>query len=259
MSTFLFDKIIFGPVHSRRLGVSLGVNLLPINKKICTYDCIYCECGFNGDHATAIPQMPKREEVSRELEEVLSDMKAKDKAPNVITFAGNGEPTIHKDFAAIIDDTIALRNKYFPDARIAVLSNATMTHKPSVFEALIKVDDNILKLDSGLEETIRLLDRPQAAFTLSGLVNNLRKFEGQLIIQTMFVRGLYNGKEVDNTTNEDVAAWLKLLKEIGPKSVMIYTIERDTPVEGLDKVPLQVLKQIAQQVEEIGIPAQVSG
>ncbi len=259
MSTFLFDKIIFGPVHSRRLGVSLGVNLLPINKKICTYDCIYCECGFNGDHATAIPQMPKREEVSRELEEVLMDMQLKSKAPNVITFAGNGEPTIHKDFAVIIDDTIALRNKYFPDARIAVLSNATMTHKQLVFEALKKVDDNILKLDSGLEETIRLLDRPQGAFTLAGLVDNLRKFEGQLIIQTMFVRGLYNGKEVDNTTNEDVAAWLKLLKEIGPKSVMIYTIERDTPVEGLVKVPLQVLKQIAQKVEEMGFPTQVSG
>lgn len=259
MSTFLFDKIIFGPVHSRRLGVSLGVNLLPINKKICTYDCIYCECGFNGDHATAIPQMPKREEVSRELEEVLREMKVKAKAPNVITFAGNGEPTIHKDFAVIIDDTIALRNKYFPDARIAVLSNATMTHRQSVFEALKKVDDNILKLDSGLEETIRLLDRPQGAFTLAGLVDNLRKFEGQLIIQTMFVRGLYNGKEVDNTTNENVAAWLKLLKEIGPKSVMIYTIERDTPVEGLVKVPLQVLKQIAQRVEEMGIPTQVSG
>lgn len=259
MSTFLFDKIIFGPVHSRRLGVSLGVNLLPINKKICTYDCIYCECGFNGDHATAIPQMPKREDVSRELEEVLRDMKAKAKAPNVITFAGNGEPTIHKDFAAIIDDTIALRDIYSPDARIAVLSNATMTHKPSVFEALKKVDDNILKLDSGLEETIRLLDRPQGAFTLDGLVDNLRRFEGQLTIQTMFVRGLFDGKEVDNTTNEDVAAWLKLLKDIGPKSVMIYTIERDTPVEGLVKVPLQVLKQIAQRVEEIGIPAQVSG
>ncbi len=259
MSTFLFDKIIFGPVHSRRLGVSLGVNLLPINKKICTYDCIYCECGFNGDHATAIPQMPKRDQVSRELEEVLRDMQLQGKAPNVITFAGNGEPTIHKDFAAIIDDTIALRNKYFPDARIAVLSNASMTHKPSVFEALKKVDDNILKLDSGLEETIRLLDRPLGAFTLSGLVDNLRKFKGQLIIQTMFVRGLYNGKEVDNTINEDVQAWLKLLSEIGPKSVMIYTIERDTPVEGLVKVPLQVLKQIAQRVEEMGIPTQVSG
>ncbi|SMO86963.1 4Fe-4S single cluster domain-containing protein [Saccharicrinis carchari] len=259
MSTFLFDKIIFGPVKSRRLGVSLGVNLLPVNKKICTYDCIYCECGFNGDHAAAIPQMPKREEVKYELEKVLKDMQRKGKAPNVITFAGNGEPTIHKDFAAIIEDTIALRNSYSPQARIAVLSNATMTHKPSVFEALKKVDDNILKLDSGLEETIRLLDKPQSAFTLSGLVDNLRKFDGQLIIQTMFVQGHYNGREVDNTTNENVDPWLNLLKDIRPKSVMIYTIERDTPVEGLIKVPLQVLKQIARKVEELGIPTQVSG
>ncbi len=259
MGTFLFDKIIFGPVQSRRLGVSLGVNLLPVNKKICTFNCIYCECGFNGEQSNISTQMPTREEVKNQLKKVLQQMQKKGQAPNVITFAGNGEPTIHKDFEGIIDDTCELRDKYFPDARIAVLSNATLIYKAPVFNALKKVEDNILKLDSGLEETIKLLDQPNAGFSIDNLVNNLIRFEGNLIIQTMFVRGYYNNQHIDNTTEKDINAWLKLIQNISPKSVMIYTIERDTPIDGLTKVPIDELKLIANKVEEIGIPTQVSG
>ncbi len=259
MGTFLFDKIIFGPVNSRRLGVSLGVNLLPTNKKICTYDCIYCECGFNNETTGVKTQMPKKEEVLKRLEATLSDMQHKDIAPNVITFAGNGEPTIHPQFESIIDGTILLRDQYFPDARIAVLSNATLLHKKSIVDTLKKVDDNILKLDSGLESTINILDQPVNLFSIDKLTENLLQFEGKLIIQTMFVTGYYNNTFIDNTTEEDITSWLNLLARIAPEKVMIYTIERDTPAEGLKKVSIEKLNEIAQRVEKTGISTQVSG
>ncbi len=259
MGTFLFDKIIFGPVQSRRLGVSLGVNLLPVNKKICNFNCIYCECGLNADTASLSTNMPTRNEVKKELEEVLTAMQKKGTAPNVITFAGNGEPTIHKDFEEIIDDTIALRNQYFPKAKIAVLTNGTLIHKPEVVAALKKIDDNILKLDSGLKESIDAIDQPNSGYSLENLLKNITTFKGEVIIQTLFVRGTFNGKLINNTTEADITAWIKLLKQISPKSVMIYTIDRDTPQEGLTKVGIEELNKIAQRVEEIGISTQVSG
>ena len=259
MGTFLFQDIIFGPVKSRRLGISLGINLLPVNKKICTFDCIYCECGFNNQNKEIKTQMPTKEEVLAQLKNVLEDMKSKGTAPNVITFAGNGEPTIHKDFEEIIDGTISLRNNYFPEARIAVLSNSTLIDKPSVFRALNKIDDNILKLDSGIEESINILDQPVSKFSIAETVKNLKRFKGNLIIQTMFVKGSYKGRDVNNTTDEDINSWLELLKSIAPKQVMIYTIDRDTPVEGLEKIPLEKLNEIARMVENLGIKTQVSG
>ncbi len=259
MGTFLFQDIIFGPVKSRRLGISLGINLLPVNKKICTFDCIYCECGFNNENAGIKTHMPTKVEVLEKLEDVLKDMQLKGTAPNVITFAGNGEPTIHKDFEEIIDGTIELRNKYFPEARIAVLSNATLIDKPAVFRALNRIDDNILKLDSGIEKSINILDQPVSKYSIKDTVKNLQKFNGNLIIQTMFLKGTYNGNLVDNTTESDINSWIELLKTIKPKQVMIYTIERDTPVEGLEKVSLEKLQEIANRVEEIGIKTQVSG
>ncbi len=259
MGTFLFQDIIFGPVKSRRLGISLGINLLPVNKKICTFDCIYCECGFNNENTGIKTQMPTKVEVLEKLEDVLKDMQSKGTAPNVITFAGNGEPTIHKDFEEIIDGTIELRNKYFPEARIAVLSNATLIDKPSIFRALNRIDDNILKLDSGLEKSINILDQPVSRYSITDTVKNLQKFNGNLIIQTMFLKGTYNGNLVDNTTESDINNWIELLKTIKPKQVMIYTIERDTPVEGLEKVSLEKLQEIANRVEEIGIKTLVSG
>ncbi|MCW3806889.1 radical SAM protein [Plebeiibacterium marinum] len=259
MGTFLFEDIIFGPVKSRRLGVSLGINLLPVNKKICTFDCIYCECGFNNEHADIKTQMPSKTEVLTRLKEVLVEMKHKESPLDVITFAGNGEPTIHKEFEEIIDGTIELRNHYYPKARIAVLSNSTLINKPNVFRALNKIDDNILKLDSGLTDSIVMLDQPVAPFSLNDTVKNLKKFKGNLIIQTMFVKGTYKGNPIDNTTEEDITSWVKLIKEIAPKQVMIYTIERDTPIDELEKVSLAKLKEIALRIENIGITTQVSG
>jgi wyosine [tRNA(Phe)-imidazoG37] synthetase (radical SAM superfamily) len=191
MATFLFDKIIFGPVKSRRLGISLGINLLPTNLKVCSFDCIYCECGRTPKKYEEKVVLPKRDEVREKLEETLKNMVAENQLPDVITFAGNGEPTLHPEFAGIIYDTIELRDKLTPNARIAVLSNATMLHKKPVFNALLKIKDNIQKLDSAFEETIQLLDSPNKGFNLNKVVQQLVDFNGKVIIQTMFNSTLF--------------------------------------------------------------------
>ena len=260
MSTFLFDQTIFGPVVSRRLGISLGINLLPNDSKLCSFDCIYCECGWNPEKGTVKAILPTRAEVKSMLSEKLSEMKNEGELPDVITFAGNGEPTLHPDFDLIIDDTLLIRNELCPDARIAVLSNSTMLHKPKVVEALKKIDDNILKLDSGIIDTIRLLDQPVGRFNLPSVVDNLKQFDGRLIIQTMFIRGNYNGTIIDNTTEPELKAWIAILQQIRPRQVMIYTIARDTPANDLRKVSTEELETIAQRViKETGLEVQVSG
>lgn len=259
MATFLFDKIIFGPVKSRRLGVSLGVNLLPTDSKVCSFDCIYCECGWNPKKREKKAILPTRHEVFAKMEEKLLEMTASGELPDVITFAGNGEPTLHPEFEGIIEDTINLRNQLTPKARIAVLSNATMLHKPTVVRALLKVDDNIQKLDSAFEETIRKMDCPSSNFRLADVVENLKQFNGQVILQTMFLRGNFKGEVIDNTVEEELLAWLKLVAEIKPSQVMIYTIDRDTPAAGLEKVGVEELRQIGERVSLLGFKVQVSG
>jgi wyosine [tRNA(Phe)-imidazoG37] synthetase (radical SAM superfamily) len=259
MPTFLFDRIIFGPVKSRRLGVSLGINLLPASKKVCNFNCIYCECGWTIDASKEKSILPEREEIYKALDRKLSQMKSKNNPPDVITFAGNGEPTLHPDFPAIVDDCIELRNKYFPEARIAVLSNSTTITIPRIREALLKVDQNILKLDSGFDLTVRIHNQPRVNVRVAELIGNLKGFNGQLIIQTLFLRGSYNGRNIDNTTSEEVETWLKAIEMIKPYEVMIYTISRETPEGGrLEKVPMAELKRIAGMVNRLGIKTSVS-
>lgn len=254
----LFDQIIFGPLKSRRLGVSLGVNLLPVDAKICTFDCIYCECGFNTTMKES--PLPKREQVYESLELKLQQMVETNELPDVITFAGNGEPTLHPQFEAIIDDTIALRDKYCPSAKVSVLSNSTRMHKPDIFKALLKVDNNILKFDSALDETVNLIDRPVSKqFTVQWQIEQLKKFEGNLVIQTMFLRGNVNGKVIDNTIPEEIDAWIEALKEINPRQVMIYSIDRETPTKGLLKVSVDELNLIGDQVRAAGFDVLVAG
>jgi len=259
MATFLFDEIIFGPVNSRRLGVSLGVNLLPTDSKVCSFDCIYCECGWNPKKREKKAELPARETVASKLRNKLKAMQENGPLPDVITFAGNGEPTLHPQFAEIIDDTLALRNEFAPNCRIAVLSNSTMIHRESVFQALLKVEDNILKLDSAIEETVQLLDCPVGRFNLQQTIEQLKRFGNRAVIQTLFVRGVHKGQVVDNTTEKELAAWMEALKTIQPGQVMIYTIERDTPAEGLQKITLSELNAIAARVEQAGFKVQVSG
>ncbi len=255
MSTFLFDKIIFGPVKSRRLGVSLGINLLPNNSKYCTYDCVYCECGWTYKNHKA--RLHARNEVYKALDLKLQQMLAEGNPPDNITFAGNGEPTVHPDFAGIIDDTIELRDKYFPEAQISVLSNATQVHKESVMEALKKVDQNILKLDAASDRLLRIINRPTGKLDTRTIVERLKKFEGKLIIQTMFIRGSYQGENFDNTTDNEVRDWLELIKEINPKKIMIYPIERGTPTNDLEKISKEKLEEIAKQARAIGFEVTV--
>ncbi|MBP1639048.1 MAG: putative Fe-S oxidoreductase [Bacteroidetes bacterium] len=257
MSTFLFDKIVFGPVQSRRLGTSLGINLLPVNAKICTFNCQYCECGFNFKPQES--HIPSRNEVKNELRNMLSEMKADNKKLDVITFAGNGEPTMHTDFASIVDDTIALRNEFFPDAKISVLSNSTLIHKPTVFDALNKVDNNILKMDSAIDTTIHLLNQPgSSSFSAKWLIEHLKRFNGNLILQTLFLQGEIDGKHIDNTTAEEIKAWLNAIQEIRPKQVMIYTLARDTPAQTLKKATYKQLNEIAGKVKALHIEVSVS-
>jgi len=180
--------------------------------------------------------------------------------PDVITFAGNGEPTLHPKFAEIIDDTIELRNKYVPNAKISVLSNGMHIGKKSVFKALKKVDNNILKLDSAILDTVKLIDCPASpSYSIEKQIELFQKFEGNFIMQTMFLRGTHNGKTVDNTTEEEVSAWLEAVKATYPKEVMIYTIDRETPEKNLEKVPVDELREIGKRVEELGIKVIISG
>ena len=255
--TSLYDNIIFGPIRSRRLGLSLGVNLLPIDSKLCSFDCIYCECGWNDEHPGK-RRFNAREDVRAMLDETLQKMVAQGTPPDVITFAGNGEPTLHPDFESIIGDTIALRDKHCPVAKVSVLSNATQIHREDVRRALLRVDNNILKLDSAFDATVQLMNKPQGAYTVARTVELLKAFEGNLIVQTMFLRGEYLGQRVDNTTEEEVSAWLRLVEEIRPKQVMVYSLDRDTPCQTLEKVEKDELRGIAERVEALGIACSVA-
>ncbi len=256
--TSLFDQIIFGPVHSRRLGLSLGINLLPLESKLCSFDCIYCECGWNADHPGQ-RHFNRHEAVARSLDETLRKMAAADTPPDVITFAGNGEPTLHPDFEAIIGDTIALRDRLAPTAKVSVLTNATRLNDESVCRALLRVDNPILKLDSAFDATVRRMNRPQSPdYSVRGTVERMKRFDGRMILQTMFLRGVCDGEPIDNTTEQEVAAWLELVREIRPRQVMAYSLDRDTPCRTLEKVPREELQRIAERVEALGIPCSVA-
>lgn len=254
MSGFLFNEIIFGPVRSRRLGNSLGINLLPVHRKFCTFDCIYCECGWTPPEDKSEMALPSRAVIAEALETRLIQLQAKNNVPDSITFAGNGEPTIHPDFNLIIDDTIKLRKKYFPNCEITVLSNSGMLDKKEVFDALMKVENNVLKLDAGTEETFRLINKPRSSqMTLEKIVANLQKFRQKAIIQTLFVRGEVDGVKVDNTTPDEVNLWLGHINRIKPRYVMLYPIERETPVPGLVAVPKEELQAIAEKLNQIRV------
>jgi wyosine [tRNA(Phe)-imidazoG37] synthetase (radical SAM superfamily) len=311
MSGFLFEQVVFGPIKSRRLGISLGVNLLPLSRKACTFNCLYCECGWTKnvddlitgseqkkdsmnlpnqegrdpiegeavspgewedwtgedfnlcrggyDEMPGVEKMgyPDREIIRVELENKLSSMVDKRAMLTNITFAGNGEPTLHPDFEAIVEDTIALRNHFYPTASISVLSNASIADKESVIRALMKVDQNILKLDAGTNETFKKINNPRIAITLPEVIEKLKKFTGQMIIQTLFVKGSYRGIAFDNTTDAEIDAWLKHIEMLQPRAVMIYPIARETPIEDVRKISSEKLNMIARKVENLGVRTEV--
>ena len=257
MSTTIYPSPIFGPIKSRRLGISLGINLLPDDGKVCTFDCIYCECGLNATRRTKSP-LPTRRKVAAALEKKLQEMKEYGELPDVLTFAGNGEPTIHPNFGEIIDDTIALRDRLCPNAKVSVLTNATLITRDTVFEALKKVDNNILKLDTIDSEYISIVDRPTGKYDLEAIIGRMKAFEGKAVIQTMFLKGEVDGRNVDNTGDSYVMPWIAAVKEIAPREVMIYTIDRETPIGTLQKATREELDRIVALLADEGIKATAS-
>ena len=257
MSTVLYSSLVFGPIHSRRLGVSLGINLMPADGKICTFDCIYCECGRNGTHHPK-HHRPTRKEVYDVLRATLEDMKANGPEPNVLTFAGNGEPTANPEFPGIVDDVVALRDEFFPQAKVSVLSNGTRVTDPAIFKALLKLDNNIQKLDTVDMDYIRLIDCPVGHYDLDAIIKALCDFKGHVIIQTMFLTGTLDGRDMDNTTDRYVLPWIETVKKIAPSQVMIYTVDRETPVSTLKKASREQLDRIAGMLRANGIETSVS-
>lgn len=258
MQTVLFTSTIFGPIHSRRLGTSLGVNLMPADGKVCSFDCLYCEAGFNAQ-GPGTKGIPPRKEVARMLEEKLREMRAEDMPLDVITFSGNGEPTLHPDFNGVVDDVTRLRDRYYPEAKVSVLSNATRLRTGQVVEGLRKVDNNILKLDSAIDDTVNVIDRPVGkGYSVADVVEGMKQFDGQCIVQTMMLRGEHDGKIIDNTTDEEIEALIKAYKDINPREVMLYSIDRKTPAEHLVKVEREELEDIAERFRREGIRVAVS-
>ena len=258
MQTVLFHSTIYGPIRSRRLGMSLGINLMPNDGKICSFDCLYCEAGFNAQ-GPGKDGVPSRETVKRQLKKKLEEMKAAGQTLDVITFSGNGEPTLHPDFKKVVEDVLRLRTQYFPDAKVSVLSNSTMVGKPAVIDALLKVDNNILKLDSAMPHTFRVLNRPVSPNCLpDGIIADLKRFAGQCVVQTIMVRGEYDGQRFDNTTDEELDALLSAYLQIKPREVMLYSIDRKTPAENLEKISPEELERIAQRFRDSGITVQVN-
>jgi len=259
MATFLFDEIIFGPVQSRRLGTSLGVNLLPTTSKFCNFNCIYCECGWTPGQGQMQANFHSKEKVISNLDSFLKDYLAQNKNIDTITFAGNGEPTLHPHFKEIIEETIQLRNKYYPKAKVSVLSNATMLHSQKVVNGLLKADNRILKLDSAIENTCKLINQALGKYSLTTLKEQFLALKGDFIIQTMFLKGENNGEIVDNTTKEELQAYKDFLAEIKPQKIMIYTLDRDTPSTSIERIAREELLNIKEFLADLNIPIDVAG
>ncbi len=258
MSTILWQGIVFGPVKSRRLGNSLGVNLMPANGKVCSFDCIYCECGWNknGKDNQTIPTL---EAVKNALTSQLEKHKGEGTAIDTITFSGNGEPTLHPQFPNIIEHTIQERNRLFPNAKVSVLSNATRIGEPAIREALKRVDNPILKIDSALEEWVKLIDNPAAGYSLKKTIENLKLFNGNFVLQTMFLRGEQNGIKFDSTEAVNTEPWIGLVRELKPREIMMYTIDRETPNSTLKKVTVEEMERIAKPLVDDGFFVQIKG
>lgn len=258
MSTILFNHIVFGPIKSRRLGNSLGVNLLPKFGKWCSFDCIYCECGWNKD-GKQDTELPSKEDVYNALESKLTAFKAEGTPIDTITFSGNGEPTLHPHFAEIIDFTLSLRDRLYPQAKVSVLTNATQLGKESVREALKRVNNPILKIDSPIEDMVKAIDQPNDAYSLAKTIENIKLFEGNFILQTMFLKGEVNGVVIDCTDAVHCKAWRELVRELKPREVMMYTIDRETPAQNLKKVTVEEMTAIAQELIDEGFEIQIKG
>ncbi len=256
----LFENTIIGPIHSRRLGNSLGINLLPLKRKFCTYDCIYCECGWNEETIENKIELPSYEDVRNQLKKRIDELKAEGTVVDSFTFAGNGEPTLHPDFPKVVDLVVEIRNKYYPNAVITLLTNATQLSRPEIYNALLKLDNPVLKLDAGMAAMRNSINKPTAEkYSFDELVNNLILFGNRGIIQTLLLRGSNDGKIISNVSDEDFGEYIELLKKIRPKYVMLYAIDRATPEKDLEKLSVDELEIYAQKIRNEGIDVKVYG
>lgn len=257
MSGILWKEMVFGPIKSRRLGNSLGINLLPGKLKICSFNCIYCECGWGKEIDTVADKVFSHTQIAEALELRLKELKAEGQVIDSITFAGNGEPTMHPEFSEVVDDLVVLRDRYFPEAKTSCLSNSTRAFDPKIRAALMKLDNVLMKLDAGDQKTFDLINRPFVPISADEVVENLVAFNGSISIQTLFLRGEYEGETIDNTTDQEVEIWLDKIAKIAPKKVVIYPIDRETPARNLQKLDFETLNAIAEKVKALGIPCEV--
>ena len=250
----LREETVFGPIHSRRLGSSLGINLLPVNGKICSFDCIYCECGWNRDGKDD-KRIPSAAEVRSALEDKLSTLMLEGVGIDSITFSGDGEPTLNPEFPRIIEDTLRLRDVFYPDAKVSVLSNATRVHVPEVFEALRKVDNPIMKIDAPTDELVRLIDNPAPGYSLARTIEALRRFEGEFVLQTMFLRS----PDFDSSSPEVLDGWKAIVRDLRPRKIMVYTIDCPTPMQGLEKFSVERMHSLVADLIEEGFDIDIKG
>ena len=254
VSAMLREETVFGPIHSRRLGSSLGINLLPVNGKICSFDCIYCECGWNRDGKDD-KRIPSAAEVRSALEDKLSTLMLEGVGIDSITFSGDGEPTLNPEFPRIIEDTLRLRDVFYPNAKVSVLSNATRVHVPEVFEALRKVDNPIMKIDAPTDELVRLIDNPAPGYSLARTIEALRRFEGDFVLQTMFLRS----PDFDSSSPEVLDGWKAIVRDLRPRKIMVYTIDRPTPMQGLEKFSVERMHSLVADLIEEGFDIDIKG
>ena len=250
----LREETVFGPIRSRRLGSSLGINLLPRNGKICTFDCIYCECGWNRD-GREDQVLPTAAQVRSALEDKLAECLLDGTRIDSITFSGDGEPTLNPEFPRIIDDTLKLRDAYYPGAKVSVLSNATRVHIPEVAAALKRVDNPILKIDAPTDELIGRINHPAPGYSLKRVLEALRGFHGEFVLQTMFLRS----PDFDSSSPEVLDGWMDIVRDLKPRKVMVYTIDRPTPAEGLEKFSATEMRALVRPLLDEGFNIDIKG
>lgn len=247
-----FDDIVFGPIRSRRLGSSLGVNILPSKGKLCNFDCVYCECGWNRD-GVSDRKFPTLAEVEEALESKISTLAADGIPVDSITFSGNGEPTVNPDFPEIIDVVLRLRDRFYPSAKVSVLSNATMLDRNEVFEALRKVDNPILKIDAPNDALVTMINKPQGSYRLENVVARMTEFKGDFVLQTMFLRS------PDFDLGQTVEDWRNIVRRLKPRETMVYTIDRETPDKTLQKYTVEQMTEFVKPLQDEGYVIQIRG
>lgn len=248
------EELVFGPIHSRRLGASLGINLLPTKGKLCNFDCIYCECGWNRD-GRGDRTLPTAAQLRSALEARLRECRQAGTRIDSITFSGDGEPTLNPDFAEIVDITVALRNRYCPEAKVSVLSNATRAGREDIFNALRKVDNPIMKLDAPTDALAAKINQPAGEYHVGEIVDALMKFEGDFILQTMFLRS----KDFDSSSPEVLDDWMDIVRRLRPREIMVYTIARETPARGLRKFSAGEMEALVQPLLDEGFRIRITG